>query len=243
MRRTLKLLAALAAMAALAAVACIDDWDEHSDHTDTSTGTGVGGSGGTGGGWVTINTWEAPPARGDTYLEATGAVVRNQTTGQVDYNPILRTTKRALGTSLVDVRYWMTYMTVNQGDVLRVDVTGGGKSAWRVAQMSWTTSSDPPMIASTEPGTGPPEGGNLVTLRGTGFRDDAVVMFGAAVATEVTFVSATELRVRVPPARSGAWRAPAPPASGRVTVLVHFPDGSAGELPAGYRYESVATGR
>src|SRR5258708_39277533 len=82
-----------------------------------------------------------------------------------------------------------------------------------------------PTVTSVNPPGGPLAGGTAVTIGGTGFVSGATVTFGAAAATNVTFVNATTITATTP----------ANPA-GPTNVLVTNPDGQSGTLPNGYLY-------
>jgi surface antigen len=60
-----------------------------------------------------------------------------------------------------------------------------------------------PTVTSLTPVTGPPAGGTVVTLTGTGFTRATSVTFGTTTTTKVVRVSATTLRVTTPPHASG----------------------------------------
>jgi Trypsin/IPT/TIG domain len=76
----------------------------------------------------------------------------------------------------------------------------GGTGAFRTAPTSPVASAPAipqPRVASITPDNGPAGGGTAVQIKGTGFLAGATVAIGAA-ATEVKFVSSTELTVRTP---------------------------------------------
>lgn len=56
----------------------------------------------------------------------------------------------------------------------------------------------PPTLTGVSPNQGLPAGGTLVTLTGTNFASGATVTFGGVAATNVTFVSATQLTAKTP---------------------------------------------
>jgi choice-of-anchor B domain-containing protein len=89
-------------------------------------------------------------------------------------------------------------------------------------------------LTSVSPASGPFDGGNVVTLTGTGFDPASSVSFGVNSAGAVSYVSATQLQVRVPRAigPSGGRRALAQLV---VDVTVTTPGGSATLLDA-YTY-------
>jgi IPT/TIG domain len=59
-------------------------------------------------------------------------------------------------------------------------------------------------IKELQPNQGPQAGGTAVTITGTGFTADTRVKFGAQLATQVTFNSATEIVATTPPQAAGA---------------------------------------
>ena len=69
------------------------------------------------------------------------------------------------------------------------------------------------LVLRALPATGPLEGGNIVTLEGSGFRAGAVVRFGGVPGTQVNVLADTALVVT----------APAAAASGPVTIRVELP--------------------
>ncbi len=83
---------------------------------------------------------------------------------------------------------------------------------------------EPPVVESTQPSSGPKEGGTEVTIRGSHFREGALVRFGVLYATSVEFVSPSELR------------AVTPRGSGMVLVRVYNPDRRYGILEDGFAF-------
>ena len=75
------------------------------------------------------------------------------------------------------------------------------------------------------PTYGPSAGGTAVTIAGSGFAQDAAVMFGTAAATSVTVASSTTIVAMTPPAPDGG-----------VDVLVMNPGGAMFSLPGGFTY-------
>ena len=98
-----------------------------------------------------------------------------------------------------------------------------------------------PGVASVQPSTGSSGGRTSVTVRGGGFKENAVVLFGNVAATDVVFVNETELRCVTPPGVVG---------DADVTVINPDPDdrpfnfggpyGTFGVLERGYRYDLPA---
>jgi len=58
-------------------------------------------------------------------------------------------------------------------------------------------------LAAVEPSSGQAAGGELVTVRGSGFPDGCAVLFGQSAAPTVVRLSASELTVQTPPGRPG----------------------------------------
>ena len=81
-----------------------------------------------------------------------------------------------------------------------------------------------PSISSVSPSSGPPEGGNEVTISGTDFRAGAVVSFGTIQAA-ITAQTDTSLTVIAPPGVVGA-----------VPVTVANTDGASVTMDAGFSY-------
>ena len=90
---------------------------------------------------------------------------------------------------------------------------------------------DAPAVTSITPNTGPFAGGQLVTIRGSGFFTGAAVTIGGVAATSVTVVDATTLTARTPAGM---------PASG-LPVTVTNADTQAGTLPMAYSYIPAPT--
>ncbi len=77
-----------------------------------------------------------------------------------------------------------------------------------------------PTVTGLSPTSGPPSGGTLVTLTGTGFTGATAVNFGTTAATNVTVVSATSIT------------ADSPAGTGVVNVTVTTPGGTSAASPA-----------
>ena len=86
-----------------------------------------------------------------------------------------------------------------------------------------------PTVATVSPSSG--QQGTPITITGTGFAANATVTIGVAAATDVSWVSATEIRAK----------APVSPASGAAAVTVTNPaDKSYGVKTDGFTYSQVA---
>ncbi|EQB88551.1 uncharacterized protein YegL [Clostridium punense] len=79
----------------------------------------------------------------------------------------------------------------------------GSKREFTVTSPSITVKYPAPIITSIEADNGEIAGGNEVIIRGDKFRQGATVQFGAKAATNVTVVSANEIRATVPASTVG----------------------------------------
>ncbi len=89
----------------------------------------------------------------------------------------------------------------------------------------------PPTLSAVTPATGPGEGGNTVTLTGTGLSTATVVTFGGTAGTDLTIINDTEATVEVPPHPSG---------NTVVDVVVTSPTGTS-TPPLDYAYGAPPT--
>lgn len=83
-----------------------------------------------------------------------------------------------------------------------------------------------PVVGELSPTHGPAAGGTIVTIKGTGFTGATAVHFGAALATELTVVSATEITAKAPAGTSGST----------VEVTVTTPEGGTSGAVAADKY-------
>ena len=96
--------------------------------------------------------------------------------------------------------------------------TPGGTSATSSAdQFTYVAA---PTVSGMSPTAGPPAGGTLVTITGTGFTGATAVDFGTTAATNVTVVSDTTIT------------ADSPAGTGTVDVTVTTPGGTSATSPA-----------
>ena len=86
----------------------------------------------------------------------------------------------------------------------------------------------PPGVGPIEPATGPPTGGQPITIKGANFQPGASVGFGQVFYIPATYVDSTTLRITTPASPGGV--------EGPITVTVANPDGQTGNDPAGYVY-------
>ena len=82
-----------------------------------------------------------------------------------------------------------------------------------------------PTVTRAEPNTDVVTGGATITIIGENFQDGATVTIGGNAASNVIFVSPTELSVEVPPG-----------AAGSADVVVTNPDGKSDTLTGGFTY-------
>lgn len=104
-------------------------------------------------------------------------------------------------------------------------VTAGGERATLPLAFVYA---DPVMLTTIEPATGHWFGGERVTLRGSGFTEDSVVLIGGRPALQVTHIDDTTLSAVSPEGTPGL-----------VDVHVSTSEG-VGRLPAGYTYTGEA---
>lgn len=88
----------------------------------------------------------------------------------------------------------------------------------------------PPTVTSVTPSSGTTAGGEQVTVNGTGFVNGATVMIGGNAATNVTYVSATQLTATTPAGTAGAK-----------DVVVTNPDTQSGTGLGVYTYAAPPT--
>jgi hypothetical protein len=87
----------------------------------------------------------------------------------------------------------------------------------------------PPEVTTVAPTSGTSNGGTIVTLEGSGFREGAGVLVGGSPATNVTVESSTRLTATTPAHAAGV-----------VDVIVRNSDNQSGTLMGGYTYVSPA---
>ena len=110
-----------------------------------------------------------------------------------------------------------------------VQVTNAsGASATLAGAFTYATASSPTLTAVT-PTSGPTAGGTTITLTGTNFVAGATVRVGGTAATNVAFVSATQLTARTPAGTAGAR-----------DVQVTNPSGQSATRTGGFTYTAAA---
>src|SRR6185503_380715 len=87
-----------------------------------------------------------------------------------------------------------------------------------------------PTLTAVSPTSGPTAGGTTITLTGTNFVSGATVRVGGTAATNVTFVSATQLTARTPAGTAGAR-----------DVQVTNPDGQSATRTGAFTYTAPST--
>ena len=91
------------------------------------------------------------------------------------------------------------------------------------------TANAAPTVSSVTPNTGTTSGGTSISIAGTGFLPNAVVLIGGTPATQVSVVSATVITATAPANAAGA-----------VSVTVTNYDGLSGTNATGYTYKANA---
>ena len=140
---------------------------------------------------VTALSAPAGPLSGGTVLTLTGTNLSLASAVDVGGRP---------ATGLVrvsDTQLRFTTPAATAGTVLVRVTTPGGVSVSTAAALF--TYQPVPTVTSVSPTLAPTRGGGVVTVTGTGFDRVSAVVFGATRATAVTRVSATQLRVTLPP--------------------------------------------
>ena len=105
-----------------------------------------------------------------------------------------------------------------------------GQSATRTGGFTYTAAASAPTLTSVSPTSGPLAGGTTITLTGGNFVSGATVRVGGTAATNVAFVSATQLTARTPAGTAGAR-----------DVQVTNPDGQSATRTGGFTYASANT--
>lgn len=109
-----------------------------------------------------------------------------------------------------------------------VDVTTADGTTTSVAG-AFTYTSSPPAISSVSPSSGDTSGGTVVTITGSNFANGATVSFGGSPASNVSFVSSTQVKASTPAH-----------AAGSVNVAVTNPDGASATLAGGFTFGSAS---
>jgi IPT/TIG domain len=109
------------------------------------------------------------------------------------------------------------------GSVTVQVTTADGTSSSATSAFTYTASS--PTVSGISPSSGGTAGGTVVTIIGSNFVSGATVSFGGSSASNVSFVSSTQLSAITPAHAAGA-----------VNVAVTNPDGTGAMLPGGFTF-------
>jgi hypothetical protein len=112
------------------------------------------------------------------------------------------------------------------GNVSVQVTTAEGMSSSATNAFTYTASS--PTVSGVSPNSGDAAGGTVVTIAGSNFVSGATVSFGGSPASNVSFVSSTQLNA-IAPAH----------AAGSVDVAVTNPDGTSAMLPGAFTFAST----
>ena len=121
----------------------------------------------------------------------------------------------------------LIYFTIPPGPVGMADVTVTNPDGreW-ILESGYTYDPFPaPGISSIHPNRGPAAGGTEITLKGSNFRDGAVVSIGAIRVEQLDLLSPTEIRLKTPPSTANAKN-----------VYVVNPDGQEAKKIGGFTY-------
>ncbi|MCL5670043.1 MAG: IPT/TIG domain-containing protein [Acidobacteria bacterium] len=133
----------------------------------------------------------------------------------------------ASGVSFVSSTQLKATTPAHAAGAVSVTVTNpAGGSATSASAFTYTTSTSP-TVSSVSPNSGPVGGGTAVTITGTNFASGATISFGGIPASNVSFVSSTQLKATTPAHAAGA-----------VNVAVTNPNGSSAALSNGFTYGS-----
>lgn len=111
------------------------------------------------------------------------------------------------------------------GSVTVVVTNPDGTNAALAGGFTYTSSSL--SISGVSPNSGDTAGGTVVTIAGANFASGATVSFGGSSASNVSFVSSSQLKATTPAHTAGS-----------VTVAVTNPDGTSATLAGGYTFGS-----
>ena len=121
----------------------------------------------------------------------------------------------------------LIHFTIPPGTVGTVDVTvtSPDGTEWILENGYTYDPFPPPGISSIHPNRGPAAGGTEITIKGSNFRDGAVVSIGAIRVEQLDILSPTEIRLKTPPSTASAKN-----------VYVVNPDGQQAEKIGGFTY-------
>jgi len=184
----------------------------------------------TGGGIATTVTTVAPTTGPEA--GGTSVVIRGSGFNAIDevrFNGVAGTGLIVFSDSELVV---VTPAGVGQVPITLVDnAPGGSGSVTAPVAFSYIPAAavtNPPVVGSVTPNTGPTIGGTVVTINGDNFTEGDTVNFGGVPATGVTVVSPTEITATTPAGTAGA-----------VDVTVTRSTGESGTLADGYTYTTL----
>ena len=121
----------------------------------------------------------------------------------------------------------LIHFTIPPGTVGTVDVTvtSPDGTEWILENGYTYDPFPPPGISSIHPNRGPAAGGTEITIKGSNFRDGAVVSIGAIGVEQLDILSPAEIRLKTPPSTASAKN-----------VYVVNPDGQQAEKIGGFTY-------
>ena len=140
----------------------------------------------------------------------------------------------ATGVTLVSSTQLRATSPAGTAGAKSVQVTNSnGQSATAAAQFTYTAPAGGPTITSVTPSSGPTAGGTTITINGSGYVMGAggeVRGVGGVLATGITFVSSSQLRVVTPAGTAGAQ-----------AVSVRNPNGATASFAGGFTYTAPVT--
>ena len=126
-----------------------------------------------------------------------------------------------------NVLTFVTPPTIEPGPRTVIVLNPDGKSGELAGGFAYTDqdfADPPPVITAMVPAKGPFQGGTVLALFGSGFQENAIVLFGS-VPAKVHVIDTDLVTVTTPPGFIGS-----------VDVAVLNPDGQSGTLPGGFKY-------
>jgi IPT/TIG domain-containing protein len=135
----------------------------------------------------------------------------------------------ATGVSVINASTITAITPASTAGAVNVTVTNpDGDSSTATNAYTYVTLTNPPVLNSVSPASGPVGGGTSVTLSGTNFLSGAAVTFGSIAATNVTVVNSTTITAFTPANSAGP-----------VSVTVTNPGGQSSTLNNAYVYNSA----
>ncbi len=159
------------------------------------------------------------PTTGGTTITLTGTAFVSGATVRVGGN-------NATNVTFVSATQLTARTPAGSAGARNVRVTNpDGQVVSRAGGFTYTTPASAPTLTAVSPSSGPTAGGTTITLTGTAFVSGATVRVGGTAATNVAFVSATQLTARTPAGTAGAR-----------DVQVTNPDGQSATRTGGFTY-------